>query len=629
MITYDINVLIGAADSTVKAFVKCNDSGVNLHVFLKTRRKLSDVRFEDVAYAIPDNSTAVLKINKVDNTFVLVDGPASSDSVFFEMPPQAFTAVGVHTAEVSIYGPDGRRITSADFFIETTSECISDTSAESETYIDILAEHIKTINDSAAASETFAEAAEGSAKSAKGSADAASASAKNASESAEGAAAAAKASADYYESVKAAKTDASQSATRAEGAATSASNSRSDSEAAARQAGEYCARAEEAAAKAEGAAKVESQNVSNALKGSASGEIVLLPDVSPIEHTVKVDVSRKNLFDCANAEHCGGLRASIVERTANSITVKQGGGWGRWQSVVFALPEDLVGKTVTISGVWSCSADNTGAIRVQWMKDYNGAVSGSMLAYCNKSGVASTGTITEKPSDALFLGLVIYSDTDSTLGVEGDTVTYSNVQLEIGYTATSFAPFVEDPAAAKVQVFGKNLANKDEFVDFPAVRKYLPLELKAGTYYYSSNMHTASGAVFYTGIVPDGEVSNANNIVMFSSFAHSTDEGVFTIPASGTYRFLIYCSDAEKKAALDNAWDNVWVQIEHGTAATSYEPYKDPVEYEQGEEIPSVSPVMTITTDTPGALVSVEYNKDINAVIEMLTKAIISLGGNV
>lgn len=150
MITYDINVLIGAEDSTKKALVKCNDSGVNLHVFLKTRKKLSDVRFEDTAYVIPANSTAVLKINKVDNTYVLVDGPASSDSVFFEMPPQAFTAVGVHTAEVSIYGSDGRRITSADFFIETTSECISDTSVESETYIDILADQIKAVKDAEA-----------------------------------------------------------------------------------------------------------------------------------------------------------------------------------------------------------------------------------------------------------------------------------------------------------------------------------------------------------------------------------------------------------------------------------------------------------------------------------------------
>ena len=53
MITYDINVLIGAEDSTTKVLVKRNDSGVNLRVFLKTRRRQSDVRYEDVAYTIP------------------------------------------------------------------------------------------------------------------------------------------------------------------------------------------------------------------------------------------------------------------------------------------------------------------------------------------------------------------------------------------------------------------------------------------------------------------------------------------------------------------------------------------------------------------------------------------------
>lgn len=151
MITYDINVLIGADDSTKKAHVKCNDSGVNLRVFLKTRQQLSDVRYQDVAYTISENTTAVLRINKPDGHYVLQDGQASADSVFFALHPQAFTSPGMLTAEVSLYDATLRRITSADFFIETTPECISDSSEESKTYIDILAQKIQAINDAVTA----------------------------------------------------------------------------------------------------------------------------------------------------------------------------------------------------------------------------------------------------------------------------------------------------------------------------------------------------------------------------------------------------------------------------------------------------------------------------------------------
>ena len=160
MITYDINVLIGAEDSTTKAMVKCNDSGINLRVYLKTRRRLSDVRYKDVAYTIPEKVTAVLRITKADGKPVLVDGPASSTSVFFQMPPQAFTAVGVHKAEVALYGEDGRRITSADFFIETTPECVGTGGEESEPYIDILGQYIQSIKASAAAANAAADRAE-------------------------------------------------------------------------------------------------------------------------------------------------------------------------------------------------------------------------------------------------------------------------------------------------------------------------------------------------------------------------------------------------------------------------------------------------------------------------------------
>lgn len=47
------------------------------------------------------------------------------------------------------------------------------------------------------------------------------------------------------------------------------------------------------------------------------------------------------------------------------------------------------------------------------------------------------------------------------------------------------------------------------------------------------------------------------------------------------------------------------------------------------KEISSIAPNMTISTDNDGVIVEAQYNKDANKVIEKLTQAIISLGGNV
>lgn len=75
-------------------------------------------------------------------------------------------------------------------------------------------------------------------------------------------------------------------------------------------------------------------------------------------------------------------------------------------------------------------------------------------------------------------------------------------------------------------------------------------------------------------------------------------------------------------------------QIEIGEAITDYEPYIKPIQYTPNADgtvdgVVSISPSMTLQTDTDGVTVEAEYNKDTNKIIEKLTQAIISLGGNV
>lgn len=76
------------------------------------------------------------------------------------------------------------------------------------------------------------------------------------------------------------------------------------------------------------------------------------------------------------------------------------------------------------------------------------------------------------------------------------------------------------------------------------------------------------------------------------------------------------------------------IQVEIGETATEYEPYIEPIEAVADADgnvkgLMSRSPSMTLTTDNAGAVIECSYTKDTNKVIEQLTNAIISLGGNI
>ena len=150
MITYDVNLCIGKDKPNKRVAVKCHDTGANLRVYLQVRRPGKYQDFFD-SYNIPSDTTAVLNIVKPDKKYCIIDGKVESDNVFFSMQkhPQAFTVAGVSQAEVSLFGPDGRRITSATFDIDVPEECICGCDLESENYIDVMSEQIRAAIDAA------------------------------------------------------------------------------------------------------------------------------------------------------------------------------------------------------------------------------------------------------------------------------------------------------------------------------------------------------------------------------------------------------------------------------------------------------------------------------------------------
>ena len=148
MITYDVNLCIGTDSMDKRLVVKCHDTGVNLRVHLLACIP-GKWRDDFVPYSIPAGSTAVLKIVKPDKKYCITEGNVGSNDILFEMHPQAFTVAGVSKAEVSLFGPNGKRISSATFHIDIPEECICGCDIESENYIDVMSEQIRAAIDAA------------------------------------------------------------------------------------------------------------------------------------------------------------------------------------------------------------------------------------------------------------------------------------------------------------------------------------------------------------------------------------------------------------------------------------------------------------------------------------------------
>ena len=93
----------------------------------------------------------------------------------------------------------------------------------------------------------------------------------------------------------------------------------------------------------------------------------------------------------------------------------------------------------------------------------------------------------------------------------------------------------------------------------------------------------------------------------------------------------VIISIQNKEAEKMISYSNVYVGF---CASTEFEEYREPEVYPVEADgtvkgVTSLYPTTTLYTDKPGALIMVEYNRDTTKVIEQLTNAIISLGGNI
>lgn len=369
---------------------------------------------------------------------------------------------------------------------------------------------------------------------------------------------------------------------------------------------------------------------SNALKGTATGEAVRMDDVSPVAHEMAVKVRSENLCPIASIDTNVNATGYI------NITGFEHGTYTLSADITKYEDDDATNTRI--------------GLNIVYMDGTSDQFAGSKDASCGEcDGVTRRKSVTattnpQKEIKHLALRLLDYS-TATTRNAKAE-----NILLKRGATDTGYTPYIEDLSAVKVLKFGKNL---------------LP---------YPYDFTTQSKGGVNCLIAEDGHISLSGTATVTASFevkkfkvkkgveytlsldldsSHfssktcqvwlKTDSGVLV-----DHLYLI-CKD-RPKTFIPLADGNVTLLIqvyvgytvglhfkallELGNTATDHEQYIEPTEYTVNADgtvagVTSLSPTTTLMTDVEGAIIDVEYNRDINKAFDELKNAIIALGGNV
>ena len=391
--------------------------------------------------------------------------------------------------------------------------------------------------------------------------------------------------------------------------------------------------------------------VANALKGSASGKVVVIKDVSPLEHTVKVKLDGDNIggevltkterFDTKyqdvmlnNASksvrvvmfgdsHCVGGVIPLVDGQdltqlndfssfaivpvgnyaevggIRDITYKIEGNTLKWEGFGGAWYQDEIYERFDISGEYTLSSSGQ-----------------NIIGFCEAYGLDEDNpNYMASEYDNLRIDISIYEGNAATVKVFGKNYfdiskVVTNVPLGLGRVINNNDGTLTIKTQSQLSTAGAKPST---------LRDYAP-DLKVGeTYYLSAYSTPVEGASYADNyIYLDG---TGANLTWFFNSAKKITEAML----NATVRWYAW-GKTNATTTISN------IQIEKGKTATEYEPYIKPTEYTtdaNGEaKIPSMCPTMTIIPDTDVDM-SVEYNRDINKAFAELQAAIISMGGNV
>ena len=350
-------------------------------------------------------------------------------------------------------------------------------------------------------------------------------------------------------------------------------------------------------------------SVANAIKGVVSGSVVKVDDVSPVEHCPTVWVHGKNLLNIPETVVEGNYPWCNTQ--IGSFELKPG---------TYTISADFLQQGADISKP-AISARKYESVTVQYASTSSTEESGRLKL---------TFTI---PADEK--GFTLYAYSNVTANTLETSCIFSNFQIEKGSVATEYTPYID---ATKVELTrcGKAIFSKSSQIVSGVEKPWASLLVAAvkvppGDYVAScrfkqtgTDKSTVSMSVrtYNDYTVPFGDAS--------SSEVEGNLLKQFTVtPGSGGFQIFLYSNTPNLALTTECSFENICVEV--GSKATGYEVYKGtkhtPSSDGTVEGITSLSPVMTLLTDTEGVTIECEYNKDTGKVVEKLSNAVVALGG--
>lgn len=374
----------------------------------------------------------------------------------------------------------------------------------------------------------------------------------------------------------------------------------------------------------------------NAIKGHLTGEIVQAGDVSPVEHYLDIKVSGKNLFNVSAA-----VNSNLVLNDDGSYTLTRSSDSARFSE--YAAASAPAGSKVTVSV--SSYAGTSGVVYFQFFLADNSTKSLALNA-------SDTSATTILPADLQKIRL--YISNSETMGAYA---TFEQPQVEIGDTATEYTPYI-DPADVTVGRCGKNLLQFKDAFTMNLNDLVLQYDKETQVFTINGTCDTSAPTNFQMGpmmafkpFITDKAPMTVSVEYVGGSMESAAENGSTMLYVTyinvGSAAVKLEAQSVSKSFALAaGQLASVWlhvkdtvtftnykfkVQIEHGDAATAYEPYNSatamPDESGVVTGLPSLAPNMTLLADTAGVTIDCTYNRDSNAVYAELLAKIAALSG--
>lgn len=375
------------------------------------------------------------------------------------------------------------------------------------------------------------------------------------------------------------------------------------------------------------------QSAANAIRGKASGEVIRVDDVSPMEHYPKIRVHGKNLFDTSKIQVMPESNQNAYVREVGSdyiIVTTQTGYTGNGfctikQTLREVCPSLEVGKAYTLTATTESTSVNIYLYLTQtvWLFGKPMIVTEEML----NSAVTFYG-LSEKEGFGT-----------------GDCI-ISNIQIEEGTVATEYAPYI-DPTTITVARGGRNLLDlgKCTFSNCTVVENGVKASI-GGVYYcevypnylrdYLQNHDGVTLTFSVRNTIPGGYIAI---VILYEDGTYSqktseTNTTTLTINNQGrTIRYVVVRPIAKRETFTDTTSIATDMQLEIGSSATEYKKTESLAETTPAPDgtvtgLKSASPTMTLLTDTRGVTIDCEYSRDTNKVIEDILNKLAALVGN-